>query len=86
VTTADFEDIRRIATQELAQHWDKVDLKDVQLFDGLILRIMGQPNHFGMVLDSQYFLHTMNGIWSVAERWGSLAWQHRVLGAVRYAE
>jgi cell wall-associated NlpC family hydrolase len=85
-TTNDRAEIQAIARQELHARWQPIPLEEARLFDALILRIGGDPIHFGLVLDDQYFLHTMRGIWSVAERWTSLAWSQRVIGAVRYVE
>ena len=83
-TDRDQTEIVALSRGEIATHWKTIRLEDVQLFDGVILRVAGQPIHFGMVLDHQYFIHTMRGIWSVMERWQSLTWQHRIVGAVRY--
>ena len=83
-TAEDQTEIVALARGEIATRWKTIPITDVQLFDGVILRIAGQPIHFGMVLDEHYFIHTMRGVWSVLERWQSLAWQHRIVGAVRY--
>ena len=93
-TTTDAKSIRELqlremrileaAHDELEARWRPIPLTEVRLFDGLIIRIKGDPIHFGLVLDDQYFLHTMRGTWTVAERWNGLAWKSRVIGAVRY--
>lgn len=83
-TTDDKTEITALARGEIATRWKPIPIETVQLFDGVILRIAGLPIHFGMVLDEQYFIHTMRGVWSVMERWQSLTWQRRVVGAVRY--
>lgn len=86
VTTADHEEIQALAQREFLSRWRPIRHEEARVFDGLVLRIGGDPIHFGLVLDDQWFLHTMKGIWSVAERWKSLAWKHRVVQALRYVE
>ena len=80
----DTAEIMTLCRGEIARRWHAVPLADASLFDVIVFRIKGDPIHVGLVLDAEYFLHTMKGIWSVLERWQSLAWRHRIVEVVRY--
>ena len=84
LTGQDRTEIQALSRGARAVHWRPIPLADIQLFDGLILRIAGAPIHFGMALDAEYFIHTMQGTCSVLERWQSLTWRHRLVETVRY--
>lgn len=83
-TTTDAEEIMALCRGEVATRWREVPVAEATLFDGVIFRIMGQPIHFGLVLDSPYFIHTMKNHWSGVERWDGLLWQQRLTRVVRY--
>lgn len=85
-TTADLEEIQALAQREFLARWRPIPHEDARVFDGLVLRIDGDPIHFGLVLDDQWFLHTMRDIWSKPDRWKSLGWKHRVAQVMRYVE
>ena len=88
-TTSDAQEITRLLAGEVGNHWQEVPLSEAQLFDGLIFRIVGQPTHFGMVLDAPWFVHAakfdkcqVGKVWM--ERWDSLQWTKRLIGVVRW--
>ena len=69
---------------EVATCWQEVPIAEAQCFDVAILRILGEPIHFALVLDPPYMLHTMRGTWSHIERWDGLIWQRRLQRMVRW--
>ena len=84
-TTTDAEEITALCRGEVATCWQEVPIAEAQLFDVAILRIMGEPIHFALVLDPPYMLHTMRGSWShAADRYDSLIWQRRLQRMVRW--
>lgn len=85
-TTDDTREIAALCRGEVATRWRAVPRGEEQLFDAIIFRIKGEPIHIGVVLDKEYFVHTMKGIWSVMERWQGLVWSRRVVEVVRYGE
>lgn len=90
-TSADQKEITALLSNELGSQWREIPWQEAGLFDGLVLRIAGQPTHFGMVLDPPWFIHAIKRIGQQTgktwiERWDSLAWQRRLLAAVRWQE
>ncbi len=88
-TTADHQEITALLKQEVATQWREIALTEVATWDGLIFRILGQPTHFGMVLDPPWFIHALKRDRQDAgrtwvERWDSLEWKHRLIAAVRW--
>lgn len=84
-TKDDMRILTALARGEVITQWHPVPLAEVRLFDAVIFRMKGEPIHVGLVLDAEYFLHSMRGVWSVIERMQSIAWRHRIVGAMRYA-
>lgn len=88
-TTQDAEEIRRLLHHELGSHWRPIPLTEAREFDGVIFRILGHPTHFGLVLQAPWFLHSIKDTIAQAgkvrmERWDSMLWAKRVMGAVRW--
>lgn len=90
-TTDDVREIRRLLAGEVGTQWQEISLATVALFDGLVFRIMGQPIHFGMVLEAPWFIHAAKvdkrqtgKVW--IERWDSIVWEKRLIGAVRWQQ
>lgn len=77
-TTTDAEEITALCRGEVATSWIEVPQAEAQLFDVVIMPIMGEPIHFALVLDPPHFLHTMKDSWSSPERWDSLIWASRM--------
>ena len=85
-TTTDAVEIAALFQGELASQWHEIPLAQAQLFDVVILRILGEPIHFALVLDPPYFLHVFRGTDVTVERWDSLTWQKRLVGVVRFED
>ncbi len=88
-TVQDSKEIRALLRNELASHWHEIDIHDAKEFDGVIFRIMGQPTHFGLVLTAPWFIHALKDRSATTgkvriERWDSMWWTNRLLGAVRW--
>ncbi len=88
-TVTDHREITALLRQEVATQWGEIPLSKAATYDGLIIRLLGQPTHFGMVLDPPWFIHALKRerqdtgrTW--VERWDSLEWKHRVIAAVRW--
>lgn len=64
--------------------WLEIPLVGAQAGDVLLIRMRGQPMHVGLVLDTPWFLHVHAGTDTVVERWDSVKWAHRLVGAYRY--
>lgn len=84
-TTTDAEDITRLFRGEVATHWREVPVREARLFDVAVLRILGEPIHFALVLHPPWFLHIMKDTWSVMERWDALIWEKRLVAVLRWA-
>lgn len=88
-TTTDYEEITALLKGEVASRWAEIDASTVATYDGLVFSILGQPIHFGMVLDPPWFIHAIKrerqavGRTKV-ERWDTMEWRHRLIAAVRW--
>jgi probable lipoprotein NlpC len=66
--------------------WHPVPAKDILPGDGLIFRVGGGPNHVGVAVSPDRFLHVNSGTTlSCIERLHSPLWDRRFIGAYRYA-
>lgn len=83
-TTTDREEITAIYRGAVSSHWREVPVAQAATFDVTIIRMLGDPIHFGLVLDPPWFLHIRKGIWSSIERWDSLIWKRRLVGVARW--
>lgn len=83
-TTTDAEEITALCRGEVAASWIEVPREEARLFDVAILRILGEPIHFALVLDPPHFLHTMRDNWSHTQRWDALIWEKRLQRVVRW--
>jgi cell wall-associated NlpC family hydrolase len=88
-TTADYEEITALVRGEAGSKWHEILLAHATTYDGLIFRLVGQPTHFGLVLDPPWFIHaikrdrqTVGRTWM--ERWDTTEWRHRLVAAVRW--
>lgn len=66
--------------------WDRVFDGHERLGDIIVLRLLGQPMHVGVVLGDRQMLHIEEGIDSAIESYAGARWQHRVFGFFRYRE
>lgn len=64
--------------------WQRVELPAVELGDVLVLTVVGQPTHCGLVVSDDAMLHCMRARDTVLERFASPAWARRIEGAYRW--
>jgi len=83
-TSEDRDEIAAMMRGETTSHWQPVGELEVHPCDGIVLRILGMPIHFGVVVAPGLFLHALRGVGTVVERWDSLLWQRRVVGFLRW--
>lgn len=88
-TVQDTLEIKALLANELVTHWHEIEVQAAQEFDGVVFRIMGQPTHFGLVLQPPWFIHAIKDAASTygkvcIERWDSLVWTNRLLGILRW--
>jgi len=59
-----------------------------QIFDCILIRILGLPWHIGLVVDSErnLMLHTLFGCDSVIEPYNNKLWEPRILAFYRYGK
>lgn len=53
---------------------------DPQRGDVVLLRVMGEPGHIGIMINAHEMLHCMEGIETCIERLDSARWRGRVIG------
>ena len=61
----------------LARHAELVETP--QRGDVVLLRVLGQPGHIGIMLNRREMLHSMAGVNACIERLDSVRWKGRVL-------
>lgn len=66
--------------------WPEVPLSEARPGDVIILRVLGQPWHCGLVIASPYFLHAQRSIGTVQTRWDGTLWQRRIVGLHRHPQ
>lgn len=65
--------------------WQRIaDQADIRLGDVVIFRILGQRMHCGIALDTEQFLHVLQGCEAVVERLTSPVWRNRISGIYRH--
>ena len=64
--------------------WMEQPLHAAQPGDVLVLRIKGRPWHCGLVIESPWFLHAIEQLGTVRDRWDALRWEHRIIGLYRH--
>lgn len=64
--------------------WILIESGREQQGDGLLLRMIGQPVHVGIVVGGGCFLHVHAGIDVGVESYKSWKWKNRVLGFYRH--
>ncbi len=87
-TVQDTHEIVSLLEGAVGSAWKEVPLVEASEYDGLLLRILGHPTHFGIVLRPPWFIHAIKDTSAKTgkvriERWDSLLWQRRVMGALR---
>lgn len=70
-----------VIDENLALEWQEVS--EPAQGDIIVLRILGQPFHVGLVIDGQRMLHCERGVGSVIENYKGMKWRKRVIGFYR---
>ncbi len=79
----DAEDIGRLIRGEMAP-WREVPRGDEQAGDVVLIRLMNQPMHVGVVVAQGWMLHIEDGIDACLERYDGAKWRRRTLGIYRH--
>ena len=64
--------------ERLAQHAREVT--DPQRGDVVLLKVLGEPGHIGIMINAREMLHCMEGVEACLERLDSARWRGRVIG------
>lgn len=83
-TTTDRVEIPKLVAGEIANDWTEIPATDAQPFDVVLLRVLGQPLHVGLVVAPPQFLHVMTGLNACLDDWSRPHWNRRVLGFYRH--
>jgi Cell wall-associated hydrolases (invasion-associated proteins) len=84
-TTKEGEEIAALIGRE-SLGWLDVAHAAARPGDVLILRMKGRPWHCGLIVDPPYFIHAVEGIGTIRDRWDSLAWASRVVSIHRHPQ
>lgn len=82
-STEDAEDIGRLVQGEM-DPWRDIAQAEERPGDVVLMRLMNQPMHVGLVIGAGWMLHIEEGIDACLERYDSAKWRRRVLGIYRY--
>lgn len=90
-TTKEGDEISALIERE-SIGWIDVPLAEARTGDVIIMRILGQPWHCGLVIDPPYFIHADSTVsrrtglprGTVRDRWDSLLWEKRIVGVHRH--
>jgi cell wall-associated NlpC family hydrolase len=83
-TVTDLREIPALVAGGIEREWGQVDPGQEREGDAVLLRVLGQPLHVGIVLTPPRFLHVMKGIDACVEDYRSAVWTRRVLGFYRH--
>lgn len=78
----DRKSIKNLYNSEIPRVWRRVESPVIG--DAIVMRIMGQPWHVGVIVSSEFMLHTQKGLHAVIEKFTSLIWRHRIIGFYHY--
>ncbi len=68
------------------QGWPEVRDGEEQAGDVVLLRLVGQPVHVGLVVAPGDMLHTLRGLGARLERYRTVAWRRRIVGFHRHPD
>src|SRR5262245_18734529 len=85
-STRDAEGIAPLVGEEASAHWREVPVGADLAPDALVFRFMGQPMHVGVVIAPGWFLHVMEGLDAVRERYDGMKWSRRIVAAYRHVD
>jgi hypothetical protein len=84
-TAEDLQEIARIIAAESGS-WRKVPTEDARAGDGVLLRVLGNPSHIGVVVEPPTFLHVAPGINACLDDYTRPHWAKRLLGIHRHED
>lgn len=67
-------------------NWLLIPAGQQQLGDVIVIRILRYPCHVGIVLDSEKFLHIIEGTNACVARYTDPTWNKRIIGFYRHKE
>lgn len=70
--------------KEYAKSWKEIPIQEARAGDGMILRLLGQPLHIGLVACPGWILHVEEGVHSVVEKYTTPMWKDRIIGVYRH--
>lgn len=76
--------IGRLIAANKGEEWEPVESGKERAYDGILLRVTGQPMHVGVVVDRGEMVHVMKGIDVTLERYLSWRWKNRIMGFYRW--
>jgi cell wall-associated NlpC family hydrolase len=84
-STRDADDIGRLVRGQM-DLWREVPRGHEQPGDVVLMRLMNQPMHVGVVVARAWMLHIEEGIDACLERYDGAKWRRRVIGIFRWRE
>ena len=81
IDSLDKENIKKIYDREL-KIWHPIEMPS--LGDVIVLKVMGQPWHAGLMVSKQFMLHTERHLESVIESYNGTIWKNKIIGYYRY--
>jgi cell wall-associated NlpC family hydrolase len=82
-STRDADDIGRLVRGQM-DLWHEVARGQERPGDVVLMRLMNQPMHVGVVVASGWMLHIEQGIDACLERYDGAKWNRRLIGIYRY--
>jgi len=79
----DAEDIGRLIRGEMGP-WREIPAGGERAGDVVLMRLMNQPMHIGVVVAPGWMLHIEEGIDACLDRYDGARWRRRVLGIYRH--
>jgi len=77
---SDRENIKKIYEREF-NIWQPIEKP--AFGDIIVLRILGQPWHAGIVISKRFMLHTEKNLQSIVEGYNGLIWKNNIIGYYR---
>jgi cell wall-associated NlpC family hydrolase len=71
-------------TREVRSRWLEIPLDRAEPGDAIVLRVLGQPCHCGVIAGGGWMLHSLAGHDSVVERYATALWGKRIDGVYRW--
>ena len=82
-STRDADDVGRLVRGQM-DLWREVPRGAEQAGDVVLMRLMNQPMHVGLVVARGWMLHIEEGIDACLERYDGAKWNRRVIGIYRF--